>query len=44
MVDWIHGHSPNFGTSAEPALSPGFAQGLIFMPDITDLSYGGSAF
>jgi hypothetical protein len=43
MVNRIHGDSPNFWATPEPAFAAGFAQGFIFMAHISDLSDSGFA-
>ncbi len=43
MVDRVHGDAANLGTTTQPTVTAGLAQGDVLMLDVTDLADGGEA-
>lgn len=41
MVDRVHGHAANLGTTTEPAITASLAQGDVLVLDVADLAGGG---
>ena len=43
VVDRVHGHAANLGTTTEPAIATGLAQRDIFMLNVANLTNGSQA-